>query len=41
MIFTGFDGVTYLVLHRPNENPLERPALTPIREKDGHLEIVS
>ena len=40
MIFTGFDGKTYLVLHRPNNNPYERPALTQIIEKDGHLETV-
>lgn len=40
MIFRGFDGKTYLVLHRPNSNPDERPALTEITEKDGHLEIV-
>ncbi len=40
MIFTAFDGKTYLVLHHPNQNPLERPVLTEIREKDGHLEIV-
>ena len=40
MIFTGFDGKTYLVLHRPNSNPDERPALTQIIEKDGHLETV-
>lgn len=40
MIFTGFDGKTYLVLHRPNSNPDERPALTQIIEKDGHLETI-
>lgn len=40
MIFTGFDGKTYLVLHRPNLNPDERPALTQIIEKDGHLETI-
>ena len=40
MIFTGFDGKTYLVLHSPNSNPDERPALTQIIEKDGHLETV-
>lgn len=40
MIFTGFDGVTYLVLHRPNSNPDERPVLTKIVEKEGHLETV-
>lgn len=40
MIFTGFDNNLYLVLHRPNNNPLERPVLTQIKEIDGHLEIV-
>lgn len=40
MIFTGFDGKTYLVLHRPNSNPDERPVLTQIIEKDGHLETI-
>lgn len=40
MIFTGFDEKTYLVLHRPNNNPYERPVLTQIIEKDGHLETV-
>lgn len=40
MIFTGFDGKTYLVLHRPNENPSERPVLTEIEEIGGHLQII-
>ncbi len=40
MIFKAFDGRTYLVLHRPNSNPDERPVLTEIIEKDGHLETV-
>ncbi len=40
MIFTAFDGKTYLVLHHPNQNPFERPVLTEIIEKDGHLELV-
>ena len=40
MIFTGFDKKTYLVLHRPNSNPDERPVLTQIVEKDGHLETL-
>lgn len=38
MIFKGFDGELYLILHRPNNNPMERPVLTKIREIDGHLE---
>lgn len=37
MIFRSFEGRLYLVLHRPNENPLERPALTEIKEVDGKL----
>ena len=40
MIFKAFDGKTYLVLHRPNINPNERPVLTEIIEKDGYLETV-
>ncbi len=40
MIFTAFDGKNYLVLHRPNSNPDERPVLTQIIEKDGHLETL-
>lgn len=40
MIFKSFEGKTYLVLHRPNSNPNERPVLTEIIEKDGHLETV-
>lgn len=40
MIFKGFDGKNYLVLHRPNNNPDERPVLTEIIETDGHLELV-
>ena len=39
MIFKGFDSKAYLVLHRPNSNPDERPVLTEIIEKDGHLEL--
>ncbi|MBQ8210543.1 MAG: family 43 glycosylhydrolase [Clostridia bacterium] len=38
MIFKGFDGKLYLILHRPNNNPMERPVLTEICEVDGHLE---
>lgn len=37
MIFRSFENKLYLVLHRPNENPLERPALTEIKEVDGKL----
>ena len=37
MIFRSFEDKLYLVLHRPNDNPLERPALTEIKEIDGKL----
>lgn len=39
MIFKGFDNKLYLVLHRPNNNPEERPVLTEIEEHDGCLRI--
>ncbi len=39
MIFRGYDNKLYLVLHRPNKNPMERPVLTEIHEIDGHLEV--
>lgn len=37
MIFRSFENKLYLVLHRPNENPLERPVLTEIKEVEGKL----
>lgn len=40
MIFEAFDGKKYLILHSPNENPLERPVLFEIAEKDGKLVLV-
>lgn len=40
MIFRSFEDKLYLVLHRPNDNPLERPALTEIKEIDGKLVTV-
>lgn len=40
MIFTSFEGELYLILHRPNNNPMERPVLSKIREVDGHLEAI-
>lgn len=39
MIFKGFDYKLYLVLHRPNNNPMERPVPAEICEVNGHLEI--
>lgn len=39
MIFTSFDKKLHLVLHRPNNNPYERPVLTEIEEAEGTLRI--
>ena len=41
MIFTGFDGVSYLTLHQPNGPPPEHPRIFPIREIDGELRLGS
>ena len=41
MIFRSFDDKLFLVLHRPNNNPDERPSLTEIREIDGYLKSVN
>ena len=40
MIFEAFDGKKYLILHSPNENPLERPCLFEIKEENGTLRLV-
>ena len=40
MIFDGFDGNTYLILHSTNVNPNERPRLFKIRETEEGLEII-
>lgn len=40
MIFDDFDGNKYLILHSPNENPLERPALIRIAEENGTIRLV-
>ena len=37
MIFDDFNNNKYLVLHSPNENPLERPVLFGIKEENGTL----
>ncbi len=37
MIFDDLNGKKYLILHSPNENPLERPVLIEIEEKDDML----
>ncbi len=37
MLFDDFDGNKYLILHSPNENPLERPVLFKIKELKGTL----
>ena len=38
MIFDGFDGKSYLILHSPNVNPNERPRLFRITETDDGFE---
>lgn len=40
MIFDDFEGNKYLILHSPNENPLERPVLIRITEENGTLKVV-
>lgn len=39
MIFDDYNGRKYLILHSPNENPLERPVLIEIEEKDDMLYV--
>lgn len=39
MIFEDYNGVKHLVLHSPNENPMERPVLFDIAEENGNLII--
>ncbi|MBQ1239743.1 MAG: family 43 glycosylhydrolase [Ruminococcus sp.] len=39
MIFEDYNGQKHLVLHSPNENPLERPVMFDIVEKDGTLKL--
>lgn len=40
MIFDDYEGNKYLILHSPNENPLERPILIRITEENGTLKVV-
>ncbi len=40
MIFEDNNGVKHLILHSPNENPLERPVLFDIKEENGSLKIL-
>lgn len=40
MIFDDFNGNKYLILHSPNENPLERPVLIQITEENGTIRLV-
>ena len=40
MLFDGFDGDLYMVLHSTNVNPNERPRLFKMRETDDGFEIV-
>ncbi len=37
MIFDDFNGGKHLILHSPNENPLERPVLFSLKEDNGTL----
>lgn len=39
MIFEDLDGVRHLILHSPNENPLERPVMFTVEEADDKLLI--
>lgn len=39
MIFEDLNGEKHLILHSPNENPLERPVLFNIKEENGNLVI--
>lgn len=39
MIFDDYSGNKYLILHSPNENPLERPVLIKIKEENGSLKL--
>ena len=39
MLFDGFDGRTYLILHSTNADPDERPHLFGIKETDNGFEI--
>lgn len=41
MIFRGFDGILRLVLHAPNDTPLERPVFFPIEENADGLTVQS
>ncbi len=40
MIFDDLNGVKHLILHSPNENPLERPVLFDLEEKDDTLVVI-
>ena len=41
MIFDDYEGNKYLILHSPNENPLERPVLFDLKEENDTLYIVA
>jgi hypothetical protein len=40
MIFESFEGRKYLILHSPNENPLERPVMFEIAEENNTIKLV-
>lgn len=39
MIFEDYNGKKHLILHSPNENPLERPVLFEITEENGTIKL--
>ena len=39
MIFDDYNGVKHLILHSPNENPLERPVMFNLKEENGTLKL--
>jgi arabinan endo-1,5-alpha-L-arabinosidase len=39
MIFAGFDGMTYLSLHQPNDPPPEHPRFFPLEEVAGRIRL--
>lgn len=40
MVLDAQDGRRFLVFHRPNRSPLERPVMLPLREIDGAFAVV-
>ena len=40
MIFEDYNGIKYLILHSPNENPYERPVMFAVTEENGSLKLL-